>query len=198
MGHDLEVCNSFTYLGVVFTTRLSTTKHIEYVLSKCNAKIGFLFSRFPLKEMPLNVVLDLFRVYIFPIVSYALPIWLPALSGTSTKSLNSMFSKYLKRYLGLPYTANNAIVHFLTGTEPLCTSLNNKALKAAFKINYPVELEGFLPQVYKFIFHTLLTIKKLITPFQKSLRTSGFLHLYLIHCLSVLNRGELYYIASWI
>ena len=49
-GTPIELCSSFTYLGVVLTTRMSSTKHIDYVLAKANGKIGFLFAKLPLNE----------------------------------------------------------------------------------------------------------------------------------------------------
>ena len=61
---------------------------------------------------------------------------------SAMKQPNSLFTKFLKRYLGLPYSANNAITHFLTGTIPLSDTLKSKALKAALRISYPSEING--------------------------------------------------------
>jgi len=96
-GQPLENCNEFTYLGVVFTTRLSSTKHIDHIVSKCNAKIGFLFSKLPLKEIPLSVAIDIFNVYVRPIATYCLPIWLSSMCAQAEQKLNSVFTKFLKR-----------------------------------------------------------------------------------------------------
>ena len=141
-GIPLELCTNFTYLGVVLSTRLSSSKHIDHVLAKANAKVGFLFARLPLREISLQVVLDIFHTYILPIVMYALPIWFPSMTENASKRLNSLFTKYLKRYLGLPYLTNNAIVHFLTDTSSLCDILRHKLLKATLNISYPAELDG--------------------------------------------------------
>ena len=75
-GQRLENCNSFTYLGIVFTTRLSSSKHVDYIVSKCNSRIGYLFSTLCLQDIPLGVALDVFKTYILPIITYGLPIWL--------------------------------------------------------------------------------------------------------------------------
>jgi hypothetical protein len=101
-GKELENCNSFTYLGVVFTTRLAASKHVEHVISKCNAKVGYLFAKLPMKNIPLSVALDVFNIFVMPAITYALPIWYPDVTDSSKSQLNSLFTKFLKRHLGLP------------------------------------------------------------------------------------------------
>ena len=136
------MCNSFTYLGIVFTTRLSWTKHVDSIISKCQSKIGVLYSKLRLKEMPISVLFDAFNTYILPVITYGIPIWLPNLCKSAEKKLNSLYTKYLKRYLGVPYSLYNSIVHFLTSSCPLTEILKSKLLKSALKINYPRVFEG--------------------------------------------------------
>jgi len=124
----LESCNSFPYLGVIFSTRLSSSKHVDHIVAKCNVRIGSLFSKLPLKDLPLSVVLDAFRIYVLPVVTYSLPVWLPSLCLSSANKLNAVFTKFLKRYMGLPYNTNNAIVHFLTNAVPLSHTLKRAYL----------------------------------------------------------------------
>ena len=141
-GQPLENCNHFTYLGVVFTTQLSASKHVDHILAKCNAKLGILHAKLPLKSLPLSVYLDIFNIYILPIITYSLPVWLPKLTAGAANRLNSMFTKYLKLYLGLPYCSNNAIVHHLTCTSPLTYTLNTLAEKSFLKVRYPPKIDG--------------------------------------------------------
>lgn len=138
LGEPIETCNSFTYLGVVFSTRLSAIKHVNHVVSKCNAKIGYLFSRLPLREIPLAVALDVFNTYVLPVIHYCLPIWFPSLCESSKSKLNAVYTKYLKRYLGVPYITNNAIVHFLTGTEPITSVVGRQFMN----LRFPSALDG--------------------------------------------------------
>ena len=142
-GQELESCNAFTYLGIVLTTRLSSTKHVTHILSKCKAKIGYLFPTLNLKELPLNVVIDVFNTYVLPIITYGLSVWLPGTSQSSLTKLNALYSKFLKRYLGIPYSANNAIVYFLCNACPLSHILERLHLKAALKVSYPREIQQF-------------------------------------------------------
>ena len=101
-GNKLENCNNFTYLGIVFTSRLSSAKHVKYIISKCNSRIGYLFSKLPLKDIPIHVALLIFNTYILPIITYGLPIWFPELKESSKCQLNSVYTKFIKRYLGIP------------------------------------------------------------------------------------------------
>ena len=141
---ELELSSSFTYLGVVLTTRLASSKHVDSVVSKAGARIGYLFSALPLSEVPLPVALKIFNTYILPIITYALPTWQPNLTEATKKKLNALFTKFLKRYLGLPYNTNNAIVHFLTGTVPLTLLLSKLVHRAALRIMYPSSVSGVL------------------------------------------------------
>ena len=138
----LENCNTFTYLGIVFTTRLSSSKHVNSIVAKANSKIGYLFSTIPLKSIPLSVALNIFDVYVLPIFTYGLPIWLPKLTESAKSKLNSLYTKFIKRYLGLPYLTNNAIVHFISNTVPLSQHLNQFAHKTFFKLRLPEVLSG--------------------------------------------------------
>ena len=119
-GAVIENVSSFTYLGVVFTSKLSAQGHIDHIVSKCAARIGYLHSRLPVKNFPLEVAKDIFSIYVLPIITYCLPTWFPLARQSSLARLDSVFSKYLKNYLGVPRGVNNALVHFLS---PFCICL---------------------------------------------------------------------------
>ena len=72
------------------------------MVSKANARSGYLFAKLPIQKLPLSCVLRIFRVYILPIFMYGLPMYLSSCSQGSIRSLDSVFTKYLKRYLRLP------------------------------------------------------------------------------------------------
>ena len=107
-NEPLENCNQFTYLGVVFTTRLSACKHVEHVVSKCNARIGSLFHKLPLKSIPLEVAKAVFHTYVKPILTYCASIWFPLVNKNGLNRINAIYTKFLKRCLGIPKSASNA------------------------------------------------------------------------------------------
>ena len=143
-GKRLETCKSFNYLGVLLTTQLSSGQHLQHILSKCKQRIGFLFAKLPLKNIPLPVALSIFDTYVLSIITYALSLWFPKamLDSNKREKLDALFTKFLKRYLGVPYPTYNALVHFVTGTIPLCRTLETKVEKSFYRISYPPCMDG--------------------------------------------------------
>ena len=139
----LEVVNTFKYLGITFSTQLSFTKHLQNKNSEANARISYMFSKYQLGHLPLSLVIRLFNIYVLPLYTYGLPIWITSTSDNIEKSTNAVQTKYLKRYLGLPRHTNNAIVHHLTETRPLYNSLAELAPKATGAMYLPVEMSGY-------------------------------------------------------
>lgn len=150
----LQNVNNFTYLGVVFTTQISASKHVDFILAKCNSRMGQLFFKLPLSSLPLPVALKIFQTYIFPILSYALPAWLHLLNKSSAIKMNSLYTKFLKRWLAIPYASNNAIVHYLTKTNPLCDSLPHTCEKLFSSLIFPSSLSNITIPPSADIFNT--------------------------------------------
>ena len=92
----IERVNSFTYLGFTFTATLSFSLHIDKIVSKARSRIGLISHKVNLKELNLELVLQLFALYIVPIFRYGLPIWLSNHSNSAAASINSMLTKFLR------------------------------------------------------------------------------------------------------
>ena len=58
-------------------------------------------------------------------------------------AMDSVFTKFLKHYLGIPYSSNNSITHFITGTEPLSIILQNMYLQSFNSLSFPSCLDGY-------------------------------------------------------
>jgi len=141
-GRSVEIVNNFTYLGFDFSTQLSFSQHAKTINMKARAKIGLLFSKLPILDLPLPLVLDLFSVFILPIYTYGLPLWLSNCSTSSLQMIDSTFTKFLKRYLLIPAHANNSTIHFLTSTIPLSKRLTRAAPNAIGAFSFPPILHG--------------------------------------------------------
>jgi len=67
------------------------------------------------------------------------------------KSLNSLFTRFLKRYLRIPKFVSNAVVHHITGTIPLLNRLiglaNSTALPASFPLRFSSVRLEFLSKI---------------------------------------------------
>jgi len=142
-GKEVEQVTSFTYLGVTYTTQLSFTKHVENLNAKASSKCGILLSKLPNFDLPPFIILDLFNCYILPTYRYGLSLWFGRTSEAVMIALDSVFTKFLKRYLGIPYRSNNSITHFITGTEPLSIILQNMYLQSFNSLSFPSCMNGF-------------------------------------------------------
>ena len=139
----LEIVNSFKYLGITFSTQLSFTKHLQNKNSEANARMSYMFSKYQIRHLPLSLVIKLFNVYVLPLYTYGLPIWITSTSGNIVKSANAVQTKYLKRYLGIPRHTNNAIVYHITETKPLYNTLTELAPKTTGAMYLPEEMSGY-------------------------------------------------------
>ena len=150
-GNILTNCNNFCYLGFNFTTQLSFSKHAIAVSKKADAKIGILFSKLKLHQLPLPLVLEVFRVYILPMFTYGLFIWFPHLSLSAKNTVYAVFSKFLKRYLRVPKHSSNELTYFIANCEPLEYTLRNLLQGSFLSLKLPSEFSGFMPHSASFI-----------------------------------------------
>ena len=92
--------------------------------------------------MSIDLALKMFDVYIKPIYDYGLAIWSTNVSHNSKLNIDRVFLKYLKRYLGVPVSASNAITYFLTNTRPFSHTLFENPTKLLQSINLSIPLPG--------------------------------------------------------
>jgi len=142
-GRAIEIVNDFVYLGFGFSTQLSFSNHARRIDAKARAKCGLLFSKLPIMDLPLTLVLDLFSIFILPIYSYGLPLWLSNVCNSSLQMIDSTLTKFLKRYLQVPLHSNNASIHFLTSTIPLSNKLKLIAPDALKSLSFPPCFNGY-------------------------------------------------------
>ena len=139
---ELEIVNEFKYLGFTFSSQLSFTSHLESLNSKAASKCGYLLSNLKSFNISTQVILDLFACYVLPTYRYGLALWLRKCSGSSIAAMNAVFTKYLKRYMSLPYHANNAILYHLTSTQPLDRTLESLLPSSFSSLKFPEALNG--------------------------------------------------------
>ena len=141
-GQLLEVVGSFCYLGFWLTVQLSYSKHLETLIARARARIGLLFAKLPLDQVPLQLTLKVFAVYIEPLFKYGLCLWTSRVSNSALQALDAMWTKFLKRYLCLPPSANNASVLFVTKQQPLSITLKTLARHHLGGLSFPESLSG--------------------------------------------------------
>ena len=118
--------------------QLSFANHINHCVTKAKTRIAYLYLTLPIYEMPLDLVIQIFHVYLLPIFMYCAAIWSYDLkSQNAIQQINAIFTNYLKRYFGLPKYAHNAAIHFYSGTWTLYYAIKHLAPESILKINFP-------------------------------------------------------------
>ena len=141
-GKSLEIVSSFCYLGFTLTVQLSFTQHLQVTISKARARIGLLYAKLPIQDIPLHLVKQVFDTFIAPTFHYGLCLWINKCSIASMQSLDAVWSKYLKRYLGIPPYSNNSIVYHVTDSQPLSTTLKSLAPRRLGGLVFPECFSG--------------------------------------------------------
>lgn len=141
-SQEIEIVPQFKYLGFTFQPTLTFTKHCDNIVSKARSAYGFLFGKMHLNNLPLDLALKVWKVYVMPTFTYGTPLWFSKLSKNSKESLDSTFSKFLKRCLGVSKFSNNSIVHYLTWTDRLSNTLAEKAKHQFGGLYFPTCLSG--------------------------------------------------------
>ncbi|KAG1663857.1 WD repeat domain-containing protein 83 [Nymphon striatum] len=138
----LERVNEFKYLGIYFSSQLVFSKHVSYICCKAQARIAHLFYALPITHLSLDIVHAVFRCFILPIFTYGSHIWLSSFSKSSEASVNSVLTKFLKRYLCLPVFSHNALTHLFTRSQPLLFTLRLNTFLNPLKCAFPDSLSG--------------------------------------------------------
>ena len=143
-GESIEIVKSFKYLGFNLSPQLSWTNHVKRMVSKARARIGYMYANLPIREVPLDMAINLFKIYILGLFQFGLPIWRTKCATAAWDQLDATFTKYLKRYLGVPRYACNAITYHLTGSIPFSTFMKRRISQSISVLRFPGEFHGMM------------------------------------------------------
>ena len=113
----LKVEVEYTYLGIVFSTRLRHTCIQNYLATR--AKTAFIRidkSFLKVSNISLNVFLNVFDTQIKPILLYGAEIWR---MSSNTTAIENVHLLALKRFLNVPVLTPNVMVYSDTGRYEL-------------------------------------------------------------------------------
>ena len=83
-GSQLGQVNSFKYLGIIITSNLSWSPHIQFVCSKTHQAIGTICHNFYKHASP-HSLLTLYQSLVIPYFSYCSSVWDPPVSSTNAE-----------------------------------------------------------------------------------------------------------------
>ena len=145
-GMPLEKVSCFKCL--TFSPQLSFTRHLLEVNAKAKCRIAVLFKRLPMIHLSREQLLSIFKVYIAPLYEYGLPLWWKRCSGNALSQLNSIFTCYLKRWLGVPKWTRNCMVYWICNTTPFEVFLEERSKSLRNGFVFPPTFHGFKPSFF--------------------------------------------------
>ena len=109
-GNKIDRVTNIKFLGVILTQTLEWTDHQNYVISKINKNIGYLYRARRILDQ--KELINLYKSFIEPYITYCLPIWgnyinLDCKTNPLTKTLNRI--KRIMTFSKRTHIANNRI-----------------------------------------------------------------------------------------
>ena len=97
---------------------------------KAKSKIGMIFAKTPVKEVGLDLALQLFDCYVKPIFEYCAIVWTSDFRKSYDQKINESLLLFLKKYLKISKrTNNNRLLIFLTDVKKYYFYLNSIVIK---------------------------------------------------------------------
>ena len=124
-GNEIEIVNSFNYLGVVYsrggsfnnTTKTTADKGLRASMSLFNITKGL--------EIPVSIMHNLFDTYVLSVLNYGCEIW----GYIKAENVERVHRKFCKRLLGVKNSTNNLAVYSELGRFPLYIKRHTRIIK---------------------------------------------------------------------
>ena len=130
-GKQIDIVNSYKYLGIDFTTKLSFVNSTAGLIAKAKRscfEITKSLNKINCTEM--KIFTKLFDSKVQPILSYASELW----GMQNLQSIEQVHTSFLKRFLGVSQHSSNNILYGETGRYPISINLKIKCLKYWFRL----------------------------------------------------------------
>ena len=114
---DLNVVSEYTYLGIVMSTRLSSTCIQNRLATRARSGVAKIDKSFRhLHDLELEVLVNIFDTQVKPILLYGAEVWGMC---NDTSVIENVHLNALKRFLNVPFITPNALVYGDTGRHEL-------------------------------------------------------------------------------
>ena len=141
----IQVTNSYKYLGIIFTTRLSLQSAWNESCKKAKrGVIEILKTMTKLKSTDFWLFWKLFDSQIEPILTYGAELWGIYLN----REMEKVHTFAMKRFLNVPIGASNTMLYGETGRYPLSTKTKVKCIKYWLRL-VRLPLSRFFRQAYE-------------------------------------------------
>ena len=128
---ELEVVNTYKYLGFTLTTKLSTDIPLREYAGRAKGKVLNIFrTLYKLGQIDIKVFFRLFDSQVKPMLLYASEIW----GSTSYETIEKVHTFACKKLLGVSARTPNIAVYGELGRYPLFIDSATRSLKYWFRI----------------------------------------------------------------
>ena len=144
MDQEIEIVDSFSYLGVVFSCGGSFMQNAKYLSDKALKAMHSLFQIIKGVETPINITLQLFDSLVASILNYGCESW----GFLNAECIERIHRKFLKYILNVKTSTNNYAVYKELGRYPLSIERQLRIIKYWFKLLDSANSNCILKQVY--------------------------------------------------
>ena len=115
---EIEFKDSFGYLGIVLSTKMTGSKHQEHLKKKAYAASCSIQSKVQLRKICFKSSVRLYESVIFSSASYALDVFSDVLSQERDEHFTKVVRFYFKKWIEISiYSRTHKILHFLFNND---------------------------------------------------------------------------------
>ena len=129
-GQEIEIVNSFNYLGVLFSCGGSFMQNAKFLSDKALKAMHALFQIVKEVETPVNIMLQLFDSLVASVLNYGCESW----GFLKAECIERIHRKFLKYILNVKIQTNNYAVYKELGRHPLIIERHVRIIKYWFKL----------------------------------------------------------------
>lgn len=143
-GQEIEIVNSFNYLGILFSCGGSFMQNAKYLSDKALKAMHSLIQITKDVETPVNIMLHLFDSLVASVLNYGCEAW----GFLNAECVERIHRKFLKYILNVKISTNNYAVYKELGRHPLSTERQIRIIKYWFKLMDNSNTNCILKAVY--------------------------------------------------
>ena len=146
-GRNIEVVNSYKYLGFTFTTKMSFEVGLEDCCRRAKSKVAEIFkTMWALGRFEMGIFFKLFDAQVKPMLLYAAEVW----GMCEFEMIESVHMFACKRLLNVSNKTPNTMIYGETGRHPLYADSMARSLNYWFRLQ-KVANSRFPGQAYRMI-----------------------------------------------
>ena len=113
--NNIEICDEFKYLGVIFTKHRSFFKAIKHNIDHARKALHLLYKRINNLQIPIDLQIQLFDHTILPLLLYGCEVW----GYQNTKMLDAVYNQFLRSITKLRKSTPVYMLYAELGRTPI-------------------------------------------------------------------------------